>query len=83
MKKEYDLSKMKSVRRGPALNRKTAKVAKSLRLDHEIFEWAYIESEKRGVGYQTFINMALREMMTKPSLEERVARLEKKLSKGA
>ena len=46
-------------------------------------EWAVKEAEKLGIGYQTFLNMKLKEIMNKPSIEERVDFLEKKIIKRA
>ena len=82
MKKEYDFSKGK-VRKSPIVDPKTTKVQTSIRLDFDVMEWAQKESEKIGVGYQTFLNMKLKEVMTKPSIEERVHSLEKKILKHA
>ncbi len=82
MKKEYDFSKGK-VRRGPIVNPKTAKVQTSIRLDYEVMEWAQQEAEKLGLGYQTFLNMKMREAMEKPTIEARVEVLEKRILKRA
>lgn len=80
MKKEYDFSKGK-VRKEPIVDPKAAKVQTSIRLDYEIMEWAQKEADKLGLGYQTFLNMKLKEVMGKPSIESRVEILEKKLFK--
>lgn len=82
MKKEYDFSKGK-VRKGAILDPKSTKVQTSIRLDYEIMQWAQGEAESLGVAYQTFLNMKLKEAMEKPSLEERVRSLEKRLLKRA
>ncbi len=82
MKKEYDFSKGK-VRKSPIADPKTTKVQTSIRMDFEIMEWAQKEAEKLGIGYQTFLNMKLKEIMNKPSIEERVDFLEKKILKRA
>jgi uncharacterized protein (DUF4415 family) len=82
MKKEYDFSKGK-VRKAPIADPKTTKVQTSIRMDFEIMKWAQKEAEKLGVGYQTFLNMKLKEIMNKPSIEERVDILEKKFLKRA
>ncbi len=60
-----------------------AQVQTSIRMDFEIMEWAQKEAEKLGVGYQTFLNMKLKEVMSKPSIEDRVNILEKKILKRA
>ncbi len=62
MKKEYDLKKMK-MRRGPVIDAKTTKVQKTFRIDYEIFVWLIEEGDRRGIGYQTLLNMLLRERM--------------------
>lgn len=62
MKKEYDLKRMKVKRRGAVLSKK-AKVLKTIRLDAEVLTWLNAEAEKRGIGYQTLLNMLLRERM--------------------
>ncbi len=82
MKKEYDFSKGK-IRKTPIADSKTAKVQTSMRLDVEVMEWAQASAEKLGIGYQTFLNMKLKEAMEKPSIEDRVEFLEKKLLKRA
>jgi uncharacterized protein (DUF4415 family) len=82
MKKNYDFSKGK-VRREPILDPQSTKVQTSIRIDYEVMLWAQKEAEKLGVGYQTFLNIKLKEAMNKPSIEQRVENLEKKLSKGA
>ncbi|MFN7903807.1 MAG: BrnA antitoxin family protein [Pseudobdellovibrionaceae bacterium] len=82
MKKEYDFSKGK-VRKTPIVDPKTTKVQTSIRMDFEVMEWAQKEAEKLGIGYQTFLNMKLKEVMTKPSIESRVDFLEKKILKRA
>ncbi len=81
MKKEYDFSKGK-IRKSPIADPKTTKVQTSIRLDFEVMAWAQKESDKMGIGYQTFLNMKLKESMTKPSIEERVHSLEKKLKQA-
>ncbi|MCC6806715.1 MAG: BrnA antitoxin family protein [Deltaproteobacteria bacterium] len=63
MKKEYDLKRMKVKRRGAVLSKK-AKVLKTIRLDAEVLTWLNAEAEKRGIGYQTLLNMLLRERMS-------------------
>ena len=62
MKKEYDFSKMKRAAK-QIQDTKGAKVMKTLRLDLEVLTWAADEADKRGIGYQTFINLALRKLM--------------------
>lgn len=64
MKKEYDLGSLKRKRRGAALP-KTAKVLKTIRLDADVLVWLAAEAEKRGIGYQTLLNMLLREQMSR------------------
>ena len=83
MKKEYDLKKLKKVGRGPVANPKSTKVQTSIRLDGDVMTWAQTEANGLGVGYQTFINMKLREVMEKPSIVERLEAIERKVFKKA
>jgi len=62
MKKEYDLRKMKVKRRG-AVVPKTAKVMKTVRLDADVLNWLIAEADGRGIGYQTLLNLTLRDAM--------------------
>jgi uncharacterized protein (DUF4415 family) len=62
MKKEYDLRKLKLKRRGAVVT-KTAKVMKTLRLDAEVLRWLMEKAAERGIGYQTLLNMILRDAM--------------------
>jgi len=63
MKKEYNLKKMKPMKR-PAWANKELKVIKTIRLDMDIVSWLLQQSEKRGIPYQTLINSLLKEAMT-------------------
>ncbi len=83
MKKEYNFSKMKKIGKGPILDPKATKVQIGLRVDAEVLNWLMTEAEKRGVGYQTYLGILLKEAMTKPSIEARLTALEKKLLKKA
>lgn len=83
MKKEYNFSKMKKIGKGPILDPKATKVQIGLRVDADVLTWLMTEAEKRGVGYQTYLGILLKEAMTKPSIEARLAALEKKLLKKA
>jgi uncharacterized protein (DUF4415 family) len=62
MKKEYDLKKLRLKRRG-AVFKRDAKVLKTIRIDADVLSWLAGEAEKRGIGYQTLLNMVLRERM--------------------
>ena len=67
MKREYDLSKMKQVRRRPVNPRETkVKVSKTVRLDGDLVQWLVAESERTGIPYQTLMNAKLRESMNLP-----------------
>jgi uncharacterized protein (DUF4415 family) len=83
MKKEYDLKKLKKVGKGPVADPKSTKIQTSIRLDADIMIWAQTEAKELGLGYQTFINMKLREMMEKPSVLERLEAIERKVFKKA
>ncbi len=62
MKKEYDLKKLRVKHRG-ALIKKDSKVLKTIRIDADVLSWLAGEAERRGIGYQTLLNMLLRERM--------------------
>lgn len=80
MKKEYNFSKAK-VRKKPTLNAKESKIQTSVRIDADIFLWLQEEAEKQHTPYQALMNKYLREAMGKPSLENRLAALEKAIFK--
>ncbi|MGK5088069.1 hypothetical protein WDW86_10975 [Bdellovibrionota bacterium FG-2] len=61
MKKEYDLTKMKGKPVGDKF--KNAKVAKTFRIDLDIFTWLYTESQRTGIPYQTLMNSKLKLLM--------------------
>lgn len=82
MKKEYDFSKGK-VRKKPFLNVKETKVQTSVRIDADIFLWLQAEAEKQHIPYQTLLNKYLRDAMDKPSIESRLAAIEKAVFKKA
>ena len=63
MKKEYDLKKLRPVKKGPVVPQKGTKVAKTIRLDLDLVTWLVAESNRRGVKYQSLINSLLREAM--------------------
>jgi uncharacterized protein (DUF4415 family) len=64
MKKEYDLRKLRVKRRGARIPA-NAKVMKTVRLDADVLAWLMGEASVRGIGYQTLLNMLLREVMTR------------------
>jgi uncharacterized protein (DUF4415 family) len=57
MKKEYDFSNGK---RGPVIKSST-KTRITIYLDDDIIEACRKKADKRGIGYQTLINQALRQ----------------------
>lgn len=59
------------------------KVNLSIRLDLDVLNWFKAEGQRTGIPYQTLINSALKGISQKPSLEERVAALEKQHSEKA
>lgn len=61
MKKEYDLKKMKMKPVGDKFM--GAKIAKTFRIDVEIFTWLYEESQRTGIPYQTLMNSKLKMLM--------------------
>ena len=80
MKKEYDFSKAK-VHRGPLVDPKKTKVQTSLRIDADVMSWAQAQAQSQNIPYQTFLNKLLREAMQRPSVEDRIAAIEKKVFK--
>ena len=63
MKKEYNLAKVKGIKKGPVVDAKSTKVQISLRMDLDLISWLQSEAHKIGIGYQTFLNMKIREAM--------------------
>ncbi|WP_415063199.1 BrnA antitoxin family protein [Bdellovibrio sp.] len=80
MKKEYDFSKGK-VRKKPKLNPKETKVQTSVRIDADIFLWLQKEAGKQHLPYQSLLNKYLRDTMERPSVESRLAAIEKAVFK--
>jgi uncharacterized protein (DUF4415 family) len=68
MKKGFNFAKSKPV--GDKF--KGAKIAKTFRIDMEIFLWLRAEAERTGIPYQTLLNAKLREAMQAPTLDELV-----------
>lgn len=64
MKKEYDLRKLKVKRRGARIPG-NAKVMKTIRLDAEVLAWLLERAGEQGIGYQTLLNMLLRDLMSR------------------
>lgn len=58
---------------------KQAKERITIWLDEEVIDAFRERATAEGQGYQTLLNRALREAILKPSLVERVEKLEKKL----
>jgi predicted DNA binding CopG/RHH family protein len=73
MKKEYDFSKLKSAKK-KVLSLKGSKVVRTVRLDARVLAWLSIESDRKGIPYQTLINSILTEAMLSDSegLEKKV-----------
>jgi len=71
MKKEYNLTKLRVKRRGARIPG-SAKVMKTIRLDADVLAWLVEQAGERGLGYQTLINMLLRDVMNgslRPALD--------------
>ena len=51
---------------------KGAKIAKTFRIDMDIFVWLRGEADRTGIPYQTLLNAKLREAMQAPTLDELV-----------
>lgn len=61
MKKEYDLSKMKS-RKNPYAKRLKQQI--TLRLDPDVVDYFKALSDEKGIPYQSLINLYLQDCMT-------------------
>ena len=75
MRDEYDFSHAK---RGPVVPVPKGKVRITIRIDEDLLAWFKDQVHKSGGGnYQTLINSALREYVTRPSepLEETLRRV--------
>lgn len=59
------------------------KIRISMMVDEEIIKAFKERSKESGEGYQTIMHRALREAASKPSLEERVKKLESQISKAS
>lgn len=80
MKSEYDFSKAKKGKAGKDI--KDLKVIKTIRLDADVLVWLEAESEKQGIGYQTYLNWFLRKSMeADESFEDRLKKLEQAVFK--
>lgn len=62
---------------------KNPKIRISMMVDEEILKAFKERAKEAGEGYQTLMHRALREATQKPSLEERVAKLESVISKAS
>jgi uncharacterized protein (DUF4415 family) len=62
---------------------RNAKIRISMMVDEEVILFFKERAKESGEGYQTLMHRALREATTKPTLEERVARLEKTIEKAS
>ena len=60
---------------------KNPKIRISMMVDEEVIQAFKAQARDAGEGYQTLMHRALREASSKPSLEERVAKLENLTSK--
>ncbi len=64
MKKEYDLKKLKAVKKGAVVPKKGTTVAKTVKIDLDIVTWLVAESDQRGLKFESLINSFLRAAMT-------------------
>lgn len=73
MKKEYDFSKGK---RGPVVPPDFEKTRITIRIDNDILEWFRRTVDEAGGGsYQTMMNQALREYITRETVEKTLRRV--------
>lgn len=70
MNKQYDLSKLRLIRRG-AIAGPTTQVRRSIRLDLDVVTWLVKESARRGLSCSTLINDVIKEaIQTATSLRD-------------
>ena len=62
---------------------KNPKIRISMMVDEEIIKLFKDRAVESGEGYQTLMHKALRDASLKPSLEERVSKLETKVTKAS
>lgn len=78
MRKEYDLSKARRAKDVPHLAKLQAeakgKTRITIMLDNRVLEAFRQQAEAQGVGYQTLINTALRDGLTRQPLTEETLR---------
>jgi uncharacterized protein (DUF4415 family) len=72
MRKEYELKKMKGAKKGAVVDPKATKVQISTRIDLDLLSWLQFEAEKMGIGYQTLLNIKLRESQQQGSSDEHI-----------
>ena len=58
---------------------KSPKIRISMMVDEDLLQTLKRKASEEGIGYQTLMQKILRESVGRPSREERVRRLEKKL----
>jgi uncharacterized protein (DUF4415 family) len=79
MDTEYDFSQAKRATEIPHLNRlrdsATKKSRITIMLDHDVIEGFKQRASEHGIGYQTEINRALRQLLQQGSLEEVLRRV--------
>jgi predicted DNA binding CopG/RHH family protein len=75
MKKEFNFKKAKPV--GNRFKGADVKVSVTTRIAPEIVAWLRIESEKKGIPYQTLINSLLKQAMNSHSDEARIRQIVK------
>ena len=80
-KKKINFGK-KDLLTGNEFDPKTAKERITIWLDEEVIDLFRERAKMEGTKYQALINQALREVSKRPSLVDRVERIEKKLGFG-
>jgi len=78
MSKEYDFSKAKRAKDVPHLSKlqseEQGKTRITIMLDNEVIKKFRSRAEKKGLGYQTLINQALKEKSDSSTLDEETLR---------
>jgi uncharacterized protein (DUF4415 family) len=75
MKPEYDMKDVRRATEVEHLNRlRAGKTRITIMLDDDFLEAFRQSAEERGLGYQTLINLALREYLGRPPIDEETLR---------
>ncbi len=75
MKREYNMTGATRATEVEHLNRlRSGKTRITIMLDNDMLEAFRVRAEEQGMGYQTFINLALREYLSRRPVDEETLR---------